>query len=64
MMFPTRLNLQRLAQAHSVKDAFAQARRQPVITVIPEIFKENGVMKGRIPKCAGYGEIAVFDRIP
>lgn len=64
MMFPTRLNLIRLGEAHSVADAMARARRQPIITVMPEIFKEDGVMKGRIPKNAGYGEIAVFDRLP
>lgn len=64
MMFPTRLNLIRLGKAHSVADAMAQARKQPIITVMPEIFKEDGIMKGRIPKNAGYGEIAIFDRLP
>lgn len=64
MMFPTRLNLMRLSRAHSVADAFSQARKQPIITVMPVIFKEGGILKGRVPPNAGYGEVSVFDRVP
>ncbi|MFZ5608906.1 MAG: NUDIX hydrolase [Pseudomonadota bacterium] len=63
MMFPTRLNMMRLSRAHSVADALAQARRQPVITVEPVLFHEDGRLKARIPKSAGYGGQGVFDRV-
>lgn len=54
LMFPTRLNLMKLARAGTVADALRQARDTPVVTVIPEIH-ERGVRRLTIPMEAGFG---------
>lgn len=55
VVFPTRMNLTKLARHDSVADAFAAARAAPVVTVLPEqrITPEGRVL--RIPAAAGYG---------
>lgn len=56
LMFPTRLNVARLAQSGSVDDALAQARARPRFTVLPrhERRAEGNVFV--IPAEAGYDE--------
>ena len=55
VVFPTRMNLTKLARHDSVADAFAAARATPVVTVLPEqrMTREGRVL--RIPAAAGYG---------
>ncbi len=56
LMFPTRLNLVKLARARTVADAIARARRTPVHRLRPEIVGPRG--EGRrlvIPQDAGFG---------
>jgi 8-oxo-dGTP pyrophosphatase MutT (NUDIX family) len=55
VVFPTRMNLLKLARHDSVADAFAAARATPVVTVLPEmrVAPEGRIL--RIPAAAGYG---------
>lgn len=57
LMFPTRMNLKRLAESASVSDALRRARQRPQVAVLPEFFQEDGQLKTRVPRRAGYGEI-------
>ncbi|GAB4120454.1 MAG: NUDIX hydrolase [Rhodothalassiaceae bacterium] len=54
LMFPTRLNLMKLAASDTVASAIAHARTTPVIPVTPEIH-EGGVRRLVIPAEAGFG---------
>lgn len=54
LMFPTRLNLMKLARAASVAQALSQTRRTKVIPVQPEIGAE-GQRRLTIPAEAGFG---------
>lgn len=60
IIFPTRMNLSKLARAASVAEAVSCATREPIVTVLPQLDAEAGVL--RIPPEAGY-EIseATFD---
>lgn len=51
---PTRLNLQRLGYSYGVADAFAAARAQPVVRVLPELVATAQGPRLRIPIEAGY----------
>jgi 8-oxo-dGTP pyrophosphatase MutT (NUDIX family) len=55
VVFPTRLNLWKLAHHDSVADAFAAARATPVVTVLPEMRMTEAGRVLRIPAAAGYG---------
>ncbi len=55
IVFPTRLNLEKLARQNSVADAFAAARAAPVVTVQPEMLQTPDGPALRIPLAAGYG---------
>lgn len=55
LVFATRMNLLRLAEASSVADAVAAARRQAIVTVIPELVMTDNGEIFRIPAGAGYG---------
>ncbi|HYZ33659.1 MAG TPA: NUDIX hydrolase [Crenalkalicoccus sp.] len=56
LLFPTRLNLQRLAGLRDVAAAMKAARATPIVTVQPEmITDETGARFMRIPVEAGYG---------
>jgi len=59
LVFATERNLIKLGGAASVEDAIVRARREPIVTVMPEVFKdEAGKRHLRIPKDAGYdGEV-------
>ena len=55
IIFPTRLNLQLLASARTVAEAFAQTRARTIVTVMPEPVKLESGRGLRIPLEAGYG---------
>jgi 8-oxo-dGTP pyrophosphatase MutT (NUDIX family) len=57
VMFPTRLNLELLAQAGDTTAAAAAARARPIVTVEPWVEKVDGVAMLRIRPDAGYGSI-------
>jgi 8-oxo-dGTP pyrophosphatase MutT (NUDIX family) len=54
IVFATRLNLMRLAEAASVETAIAAARARPVVPVQPNIEDRAGVPVVCIPAAAGY----------
>lgn len=54
IIFPTRLNVEKLAEAKSAHEAIEAARVRPVFTVLPKVIKENGEMILTIPAEAGY----------
>lgn len=54
LIFPTRRNLERLAQFGSFEEAKAQADAIPVKTIMPKIVESDGVPILTIPEDAGY----------
>lgn len=57
IIFPTRLNLRKLACAESVGAALRRFSREPVITVLPQVGTgTDGKPCLRIPEVAGYGQ--------
>lgn len=54
MMFPTRLNLMKLAQYARIADVTSQILAQKIITVMPAMEMRDGEMWFTIPKEAGY----------
>jgi 8-oxo-dGTP pyrophosphatase MutT (NUDIX family) len=61
IIFPTRMNLVKLARADSVADAVAKFADQPVVTVLPKIGKTNdGEPCLIIPEEADYGQTIEF----
>ena len=58
LMFPTRLNLERLSRSETVDAALAAAREIPIVTVMPWVEQRAGGTLRRIPDDAGYGHIA------
>ncbi|MEM8798966.1 MAG: NUDIX hydrolase [Pseudomonadota bacterium] len=54
LMFPTRMNLMRLAFASSVEDAFRRARTIPIVPVMPKLEKQNGQIIPVVPPHCGY----------
>ena len=58
VIFPTRMNLQLLAEAAGADDAVARAHRRPLVTVEPKVEQrpEGAVLV--IPPNAGYGDVA------
>jgi 8-oxo-dGTP pyrophosphatase MutT (NUDIX family) len=55
IIFPTRLNLQLLAEAASAEDCVAKAYAREIVTVLPEIVQRDGRKVLTIPENAGYG---------
>jgi 8-oxo-dGTP pyrophosphatase MutT (NUDIX family) len=56
LVFPTRMNLTKLARHESVAEAFAAVRAKPVVTVLPELVgmtPEGRIL--RLPRDADYG---------
>lgn len=54
VIFPTRMNVQKLGHSRSVKEALANARASRIVTVLPQMMKgENGPYL-KIPEEAGY----------
>jgi 8-oxo-dGTP pyrophosphatase MutT (NUDIX family) len=65
MIFPTLLNLRRLARSTSVAEALAAARAAKIVTVLPRIERGEHGMVLRIPEDAGYGfSEAPLDALP
>lgn len=60
IMFPTRLNVQRLAESSSAEEAFLRARTTSVFTVLPKVERRPGGAAVTIPEEAGYGETENF----
>lgn len=54
IIFPTRLNIEMLAEANSVKEAFHQAKNRKVITVKPRFEKREDGNYLCLPEDAGY----------
>jgi 8-oxo-dGTP pyrophosphatase MutT (NUDIX family) len=57
VIFPTRMNLQLLAEAASADDAIARARARELVTVEPKVRERNGERVLVIPPNAGYGAV-------
>lgn len=64
VIFPTRMNVQLLAEAESAADAVARAQARPLVTVLPQV---EARPEGRVlvlPSDAGYGVVAEpMDRV-
>jgi 8-oxo-dGTP pyrophosphatase MutT (NUDIX family) len=60
VIFPTRLNIEKVGQSNNVGAAIARARKSPVVTVLPESEKVEGGRIMRIPEAAGYGAAELF----
>lgn len=59
LMFPTKLNLERLARFRTVDEALTVAASSPVVTVMPQPLVEDGEEYLTIPPDAGYGEVKI-----
>ena len=56
VMFPTRLNLNKLAEGDTVGDVIDNATATPVVTVLPQVeLLDDGGRRMQIPLEAGYG---------
>ena len=55
VIFPTRVNLEKLGRSRTVAQAFEAARSAPVVTVLPRVQKTDSGRIMRIPIEAGYG---------
>jgi 8-oxo-dGTP pyrophosphatase MutT (NUDIX family) len=62
VVFPTKLNLMKLAQANTVAEALALARANPPVTVIPWIEQTPEGMRLRIREDAGYAQTSALLR--
>ncbi len=58
VIFPTRMNVQLLAEAESAADCVARARSRELVTVLPEITERDGRRVLVLPPHAGYGDVA------
>ncbi|MFQ5533316.1 MAG: hypothetical protein ACE5EM_00645 [Sphingomonadales bacterium] len=57
IVFPTRLNLEKLARANTVAEAIEKARREPIVRVLPTVFNTDQGAWLRIPDDVGYETI-------
>jgi 8-oxo-dGTP pyrophosphatase MutT (NUDIX family) len=57
VIFPTRMNLLKLAQAKTVAEALTRAQNTPVVTVEPKVVQKDGKPVLTLPVEAGYGVI-------
>lgn len=58
VVFPTRMNLMRLAQAKAADEAIAQARARPAFAVEPQVEERPEGKMLVLPEAAGYGPVA------
>jgi len=58
VIFPTRMNLQLLAEASSAEDAIERAKARTLVTVLPQIEDRPGGKVLTLPPHAGYGDVA------
>ena len=57
VIFPTRMNLLKLAKDKTGADALVRAKVEPVVTVEPKVVSRDGEQFLSIPEEAGYGKI-------
>lgn len=57
IIFPTRMNLQLLAEASGADDAIARSENRPLVTVLPKVERREGGGVLVIPPDAGYGAV-------
>jgi hypothetical protein len=57
IIFPTKMNLLKLARAKSAEEALILARNTPIVTVLPQVVKRGEERFLTIPEDAGYGKI-------
>lgn len=55
LLFPTLMNLKRLAESEDAASAIAAARARPVVTVLPRVERRGDELVVVIPEEAGYG---------
>ncbi|MEQ9123409.1 MAG: hypothetical protein RIM80_12685, partial [Alphaproteobacteria bacterium] len=55
VIFPTRLNIEKVGRSRTVAEAIARAMEEPVVTVLPSSEMVEGGRIRRIPIEAGYG---------
>jgi hypothetical protein len=58
VVFPTRMNLQLLAEAKDAADAIGRAAARRLVTVQPQVEARDGERVLTLPVEAGYGEVA------
>lgn len=58
VIFPTRMNLQLLAEARGAEDAIARAADRRLVTVEPQVEERDGGRVLTLPADAGYGDVA------
>lgn len=58
VIFPTRMNVQLLAEAESASDCVARAEARTLVTVLPVVELRDGARFLVIPPDAGYGAVA------
>jgi 8-oxo-dGTP pyrophosphatase MutT (NUDIX family) len=57
IIFPTKMNLMKLARAKTVADAIAAAKAAPIVTVEPKVVPKGDGQVLTIPENAGYGKV-------
>jgi 8-oxo-dGTP pyrophosphatase MutT (NUDIX family) len=57
IIFPTKMNLLKLAHDNTAEGALSTARKTPVVTVLPEVVKRAEGTFLTIPENAGYGKV-------
>ncbi|WP_417461739.1 NUDIX hydrolase [Kordiimonas sp.] len=62
LMFPTRLNLMKLARASTAAGAIQQARRSPVVRTLPVVNMSAAGVKLEIEKAAGFGVTSATEK--
>lgn len=58
VIFPTRMNVQLLAEASSAEDCVARAKARKLVTVLPVVEVRDGGRYLVLPPDAGYGDVA------
>ena len=57
VIFPTRMNVQLLAEASDASDCMRRAEERPLVTVLPRLEERDGQRVLVIPDNAGYGAV-------
>jgi 8-oxo-dGTP pyrophosphatase MutT (NUDIX family) len=57
VIFPTKMNLLKLARAKTAAEALARAKSEPIVTVEPKLVARDGAQLLTIPEEAGYGKV-------